>query len=234
MNEESDVVEGQGAGGATNSPVSPAKTIEGAPDQSQVLQKLQKDLELTRRELQGLQGRQDKETNEVQKAMGELKKRLDSGMSFDEAQKSIAADNEVAAEKAMIRRIAQKLDVLDESPSNTTGNSAPVASDKASALQQYNLDANDPDVAEAIRGKDGSELKLAVLEVALKRATKPVADVSASPTIQRRPTPPAGVDALTADYQKEMIAARGNKTAIVATRDKYKKLGVPVESVVFQ
>ncbi len=203
MNEESDVVEGQGAGGATNSPVSPAKTIEGAPDQSQVLQKLQKDLELTRRELQGLQGRQDKETNEVQRAMGELKKRLDSGMSFDEAQKSIAADNEVAAEKAMIRRIAQKLDVLDESPSNTTGNSVPVANDKASTLQQYNLDANDPDVAEAIRGKnDPTEVRLAALEVALKRATKPTPDASASPAVQGRPSPQSDTGAMISRLQQ--------------------------------
>ena len=74
--------------------------------------------------------------------------------------------------------------MLDESPSNTTGNSAPVASGKASALQQYNLDANDPDVAEAILGKDGSEFKLAALEVAYKRMTKPQPDISASPTIQ--------------------------------------------------
>ena len=234
MNEELEVGNGNGAGGATNSPVSPDKPIDGAPDQSQVLQKLQKDLELTRRELQGLQGRQDKETTEVQKFMGEVKKRMANGMSLEQAEQSITAEQQAAQKDDLLFKIARKVGVLDESPSNTTGNSVPVANDKASTLQQYNLDANDPDVAEAIRGKDGSDLKLAVLEVALKRATKPVADVSAAPTIQGRPTPPAGVDALTAEYQKEMIAARGNRTAIVETRQKYKKLGVPVDSVVFQ
>ena len=59
MNEESDVVEGQGAGGATNAPVSPAKTIEGAPDQSQGRLNIEKELGLLRCELRDLQGRQD-------------------------------------------------------------------------------------------------------------------------------------------------------------------------------
>lgn len=235
MNEQLEVGNGNGAGGATNSGVSPEKPIDGAPDQSQVLLKIQKDLELTRSELKGLQGRQDKETNEVQKFMGEVKKRMASGMSLEQAEQSITAEQTAAQKDDLLFKIARKVGVLDESPSNTAGNGSPVASDKASTLSMYNLDANDADVAEAIRGKsDPMELKLAALEVAYKRATKPVADVSASPSVQGRPTPPASVDALTADYQKEMIAARGNRTAIVETRQKYKKLGVPVDSVVFQ
>lgn len=234
MNEQLEVVEGAGAGN-TNSPVSPAKTIEGAPDQSQVLLKLQKDLELTRSELKGLQGRQDKETSEVQRFMGEVKKRMSQGMSLEQAEQSITAEQQAAQKDDLLFKIARKVGVLDESPSTPAGNGQPMANDKASTLQQYGLDANDADVAEAIRGKsDPLEIKLAALEVAYKRATKPVADVSASPAVQGRPSPPASVDALTAEYQKEMIAARGNRTAIVETRQKYKKLGVPVDSVVFQ
>lgn len=233
MSEELEVVEGQGAGGATNSPVSPAKTIDGAPNQSQELLEIRKQLELTRRELQGLQGRQDKEQNEVQRFMSEVKKRMASGMSLEDAEKSITAEQKASEKDELLFKIARKVGVLDEPSQNIAGNGVNVTIDRASTLQQYGLDANDSDVAEAIRGKSDLELKLAALEVAYKRATKPVADASASPAVNARPAPPANVESLTADYQKEMIAARGNKTAIIATREKYKKLGVPIESVVF-
>lgn len=219
MSEELEVVNGNGANGATNSNVSPAKTIDGAPDQSQVLLNIQKQLEQTRSELRGLQGRQDKETNDVQRAMGELKKRLDSGMSFDEAQKSIAADNEVAAEKALIRKIAEKVGVLDESPSTPAGNGQPMANDKASTLQQYGLDANDADVAEAIRGKsDPLEIKLAALEVAYKRATKPSPDASASTAVQGRPAPKSDTGAMIARLQELQKFPTQNKQEIATLK----------------
>jgi len=235
MSEELEVVEGQGAGGATNSPVSPAKTIDGAPDQSQGRLNIEKEIGLLRSELRGLQGRQDKEATEVQKFMGEVKKRMANGMSLDEAEQSITAEQQAAQKDDLLFKIARKVGVLDEPPSTPAGNGQPMASDAASTLQQYGLNANDPDVAEAIRGKTNPlELELAAAKVALKREKKPVADVSASTSVIGRPAPPAGVDALTADYQREMIAARGNRTAIVETRQKYKKLGVPVDSVVFQ
>jgi hypothetical protein len=166
--------------------------------------------------------------------MSEVKKRMASGMSLEQAEKSITAEQQAAQKDELLFKIAEKVGVLGEPSQNTAGNGGNVTIDRASTLQQYGLNANDPDVAEAIRGKsDPLELKLAALEVAYKRATKPVADASASPAVNARPAPPANVESLTADYQKEMIAARGNKTAIIATREKYKKLGVPIESVVF-
>ncbi len=235
MSEELEVGNGNGADGATNSNVSPAKPIDGAPDQAQVLLKIQKELEQTRNELRGLQGRQDKETSEVQRFMGEVKKRMANGMSLEQAEQSITAEQQAAQKDDLLFKIARKVGVLDESPSTPAGNGQPMAVDRASTLQQYGLDANDPDVAEAIRGKTNPlELELAAAKVALKREKKPVADVSASPSIPARPAPPAGVEQLTSEYQKEMIAARGNRTAIVELRQKYKKLGVPVDSVVFQ
>jgi len=187
MNEELEVGNGNGADGATNSNVSPAKPIDGAPDQSQVLLKIQKDLELTRSELKGLQGRQDKETSEVQRFMGEVKKRMASGMSLDEAEQSITAEKKASEKDELLFKIARKVGVLDEPPSPPAGNGQPMAKDVASTLQQYDLNANDPDVAEAIRGKtDPLELKLAALEVAYKRSTKPTPDVSASTSVQQR------------------------------------------------
>lgn len=236
MNEELEVGNGNGANGATNSDVSPAKPIEGAPDQSQVLLKIQKDLELTRSELKGLQGRQDKETNEVQRFMGEVKKRMASGMSLEDAEKSITAEQQAAQKDDLLFKIARKVGVLDESPSNIAGNDTPVANDKASTLKQYNLDANDPDVAEAIRGEtDPLKVKLAALEVAYKRATKPVADASAAVSVVGRPTPPIGVEENTKKYVEEIKAASGKGSQFGnAIKDKYRNLGVPVDEITFK
>lgn len=219
MNEELEVGKGDGAGENTNSNVSPKNPIESQPDQSQVLLKLQKDLELTRSELKGLQGRQDKETNEVQKFMGEVKKRMASGMSLEQAEQSITAEQQAAQKDDLLFKIARKVGVLDELPSNTAGNGSPVANDTASTLQQYNLDANDADVAEAIRGKsDPVELKLAALEVAYKRLTKPTPDASASTAVQSRPAPKSDTGALIARLQELQKFPTQNKQEIAAIK----------------
>jgi len=219
MSEELEVGNGNGADGATNSNVSPAKPIDGAPDQSQVLLKIQKDLELTRSELKGLQGRQDKETSEIQRFMGEVKKRMANGMSLEQAEQSITAEQQAAQKDDLLFKIARKVGVLDESPSNTTGNSVPVANDKASTLQQYGLDANDADVAEAIRGKsDPLEIKLAALEVAYKRATKPSPDASASTAVQGRPAPKSDTGAMIARLQELQKFPTQNKQEIATLK----------------
>lgn len=219
MSEELEVVNGNGAGGATNSPVSPKETIDGALNQSQVLLDIQKQLEQTRNELRGLQGRQDKETNEVQRFMGEVKKRMADGMSLDEAEKSITAEQQAAQKDDLLFKIARKVGVLDESPSTPAGNGSPMAVDAASTLQQYGLNANDPDVAQAIQGKSDLELKLATLEVAYKRATKPTPDVSASPAVQQgRPTPQSNTGVLIDRLQQLQKFPTQNKSEIAAIK----------------
>jgi len=219
MSEELEVVEGQGAGGATNSPVSPAKTIDGAPDQSQGRLNIEKEIGLLRSELRGLQGRQDKEATEVQKFMGEVKKRMANGMSLDEAEQSITAEQQAAQKDDLLFKIARKVGVLDEPPSTPAGNGQPMASDAASTLQQYGLNANDPDVAEAIRGKsDPLEIKLAALEVAYKRATKPSPDASASTAVQGRPAPKSDTGAMIARLQELQKFPTQNKQEIATLK----------------
>ena len=61
MSEELEVGNGNGAGGNTNSNVSPKNPIDSTPDQSQERLNIEKEIGLLRSELRGLQGRQDKE-----------------------------------------------------------------------------------------------------------------------------------------------------------------------------
>ena len=47
------------------------------------------------------------------------------------------------------------------------------------------------------------------------------------------PAPPGDVESLTKDYYKDMLAARGDAATVRSTKEKYRKLGVPVDQVVF-
>jgi len=219
-----------GAEGTTTPPVS--KSIDGAPQQSQELLEIKKALELTRSELKGLQSRQDKEQNEVQRFMGEVKKRMAKGMSLEEAEQAVAADSQAAAEKDLLHKIAQKVGVLD-SPSTPApaGNGQGQTVDVASTLSLYGLNENDPDVAAALASERDTEK--AALKVALKRAKQPQADASASTSVQGKPPNPSTVEELTKQYQKDMLGNRGNKSALIAIKEKARKDGVPVDSIVF-
>ena len=234
MTDELEVGNPSGAA-VTNQPVSSTKPIDGTPQQSQEFLEIKKQLELTRKELQGLQGRQDKEQNEVQRFMGEVKKRMAAGQSLEEAEKSIVAEQKNAEREELIFKIAQKVGVLDTPAQSPAGNGTQVPSEKAMTLQSYGLNENDPDVAENLSGKNltGLELKLAAAEIALKRKNQPTPDVSASPAAVGNPPAPKDLKSMTEDYKKKIIAARGNKALGKQIQDEFRKQGGDPGSVGF-
>ena len=220
----------------TNSQVSAKQPIEGAPQQSQELLEIKKALELTRSELKGLQSRQDKETNEVQRFMGEVKKRMAKGMSLEEAEQAVVADEQAAKKDDLLFKIAQKVGVLDSPSDKPAGNGQTPTFDVASTLSKYELEANDPEVIERIlRGnfKTPEDAELAALRLAYQRAKPNQPSPSAAPTQVGKPIAPAGLDELTKQYQKDMLAARGNRTKLSDLREEYKKKGVDVYNVDF-
>lgn len=226
MDDTQDV--GTGAEGTTTPPVS--KPIEGAPQQSQELLEIKKALELTRSELKGLQSRQDKEQNEVQRFMGEVKKRMAKGMSLEEAEQAVTAENNAAQKDELLYKIAQKVGVLD-SPSTPApaGNGQGQTVDVASTLSQYGLNENDPDVAAALMSE--KDVEKAALRVAFKRAKQPPPDASASASVQGKPPSPASNEQLQAEYIQKIRAARGQRREIKALQEEYSKKGVDIYTV---
>lgn len=231
MDENLDVE--NGANGTTTPPVS--QSIESAPNSTQELLEFKKSLALMRKELQGLQGRQDKETNEVQRFMGEVKKRMADGMSLEQAELSITAERKASEKDELLFKIARKVGVLDESPSSTTGNGQPMAFDKASALSQYGLDENDPDVASAFSGVNISsalELENVALKAALKKANKPNPDPSAAPAAISQPSRADNNDALKRAYDAELKelakVGRPSPALISDLKSKYRRKGLEV------
>ena len=197
MDETQDV--GIGAEGTTTPPVS--KPIESAPQQSQELLEIKKALELTRSELKGLQSRQDKEQNEVQRFMGEVKKRMAKGMSLEEAEQAVTAENQAAQKDELLYKIAQKVGVLD-SPSTPApaGNGQGQTVDVASTLSKYGLNENDPDVAAELASE--RDVEKAALRVALKRSKQPTPDASASSSVTGNAPPVSNDGELVAELQK--------------------------------
>jgi len=222
----------EGAGG-NQPPVSQAqgKSIAGQPQSSQELLELRKIVERQEKELRGLQSRQDKEKNETQRFMDEIKAHVASGKSLDEAEKIVYADREAAEDKALLRRIAQKLELDNSSPS-VAGNNAQATDEAAQVFTKYKVDMNDPGAVDFLSLK-GAELKAAVADYAFTKSQQPTLDSSAATSLGSSPAPKAGMEAETQKYIKEMLAAQGNKILGKSIKEKYRKAGVPVDNVQF-
>jgi hypothetical protein len=229
----------EGAGG-NQPPVSRGteQPIAGAPQSSQEFLDLKKRLDLTEKELRGLQSRQDKDKNETQRFMDEVKQQMASGKSFEEAEKAVTESRKAQEKDDLLYKIAQKVGVLGESsPTQATGNGASVTNDVAQVLSKAKLDANDAQVIDLIKnyGNDPVEFAMRVGEHKARMANSPQPSAASSPALQSAPpqSGPPSVEKLTGDYQKEMLAARGNKALAKGIVDKYRKMGVPTERVTF-
>jgi hypothetical protein len=222
----------EGAGG-NQPPVSQDKgnSIAGAPQSSQEFLALAKKLELVESNLKGLQSRQDKGQNETQRFMEEIKAHVAKGLSLDEAQEAVSADREKAVKDQLLYKIAAKLG-LDDSLPNTAGNSENATDEVAKVLREYEVNENDPMAVKFIALK-GAELKAAVADYAFKKSKVQPLDSSAASSMQGGAVAKESVQREAQKYIDEVLAARGNKSLIKGIKDKYRKAGVPVDSVNF-
>jgi hypothetical protein len=169
---------------------------------SQEFLELKRIIETQGRELKGLQSRQDKEKNEVQRFMDEVKGNMAKGMTLEQAENAVNESRKVDEEKQLLRRIAQKLGLDDSSPTQNAGNGATVTNDTEVVLSQYQLSANDPEVITKLN-LQGSEFKAAIADLAYRRATKQPPSAAESATIVgSAATGRINVDALNSELQQ--------------------------------
>ena len=156
------------------------------------------------------------------------------GISKEAALGVVKQQDEEAETKAYIREIRETLKSGALPTSATSGNGVPSGGKVAEVVKEFGLDENDAEVIDVYRRySNPDEQEKAVLRLAASRARKENPSVSASPTIQGRPNAPAGIEQLTKEYQKNMIAAAGNKARIKELKEAARKAGVPVDSIVF-
>lgn len=235
------------ADGNSESPNSPASTGDVQPSSETVnipkteWESIQKTIKRLDDETRSNKDRAVKRTNE---RLDEFEEKFQStfdrvyalmqehGITKESALTVVKQQDEDAETKRMIRELYNKGGAL---PTNSTsGNVAASGGKVAEVVKEFGLDENDAEVVDVYRRySNPDEQEKAVLRLAASRARKDSPSVSASPTIQGRPNAPAGIEQLTKEYQKNMIAAAGNKALVKSLKDKARKDGVPVDSIVF-
>lgn len=214
-------------------PVSPeqGKSIDGKPQSSQEFLELKQGYARLEKELKGLQSRQDKSTNEVQRFMEDVKGQMAKGLSLDEAEQAVHANRKAAEKDELLYQIATKLGI-GNSPQSVTGNNQKAADEAASVFSEYNVDPNDPEAIPLLELR-GTDLVKAVSKLAIKRAKQSTPDSSEAPSLSSGAPKPPGLSGLTQQYQSDMIAARGKPSLLKDIKEKARKAGVPVDSIAF-
>lgn len=157
------------------------KSIDGKPQSSQELLELKQGYARLEKELKGLQSRQDKSTNEVQRFMEDVKGQMAKGLSLDEAEQAVHANRKAAQKDDLLNQIAAKLGI-GNSPQNATGTSANAADEAVSVFSEYSVDPNDPEAIPLLELR-GTDLVKAVSKLAIKRAKQSTPDSSEAPSI---------------------------------------------------
>jgi len=182
-----------------------------------------------------LQGDKDRGVNATRKEVADLKRQI----AEVEKLRGTGLDPEQAIEEFAfredIREIKERLNTLNEVPAQPAGNGPIGVAEATRLVTKYGVDPKEPDVAAALNSGGDVEGKLAKLAFAKINAPSPTP--AQQPVVQGRPVPPPDVEQQTQEYMKEMKATQGKSggpSAARAIREKYKKLGVPVDSVVFE
>lgn len=240
MTDNPNVDPAQGTGADGDQPeVSPnaGKSIDGKAQLPQEFLELGKRLDLVTRELKGLQSRQDKERNEVQRFMDDLKANVARGMSLEEAERAVTESRKASEKDDLLFKIAAKVGVLDPPSAQPAGNGASATAEVNKIIEELNLDVRDADVNRLIREYGDNPVAFAMRagSHAATLTSRPAPSPSVAPAMTGGPAHEKSVEALTSDYRKDMLAApRGNRKALLEIKEKYRSLGVPVDNVIFE
>jgi hypothetical protein len=160
---------------------------------------------------------------------------------LEEQIKSLAKSLGVTDPEAVAK--AQRDYVLDEvvrerlAPVSDSGKPVQTPRVEVTAIaSQFGLSLNDPQVIAALQ-PEMSELQatIALGKVALAKAKTPSPNPAQLPSTpaDTTPPPPVNVNELVGKYKAEMLKNRGNKSTMLAIKEKYRALGTPVDNVDF-
>lgn len=168
-------VDDAGAGGTTNPPVS-QPPVEGAVKLSDLVgtvrQVLSEELKPIKGDISGLYSRQDKQGNAFREFMDEYKQQKANGLPDKEAEDAaerVLADRDRQTKRdQIIDKLAEQ--VLGSSSTQTAGNGASGAVDKAKVVADFGLSETDADVVKLMREKNGVEFATEIGKMALNRS----------------------------------------------------------------
>lgn len=224
--------------GSDQTPVSQKKdgSIAGAPQSSQELLELRQNQIRLEKELKGLQSRQDKNQNEVQRFMEEVKGHVAKGKTLEEAEQLVHQSREAEKKDQLLYQIAERLGVGNSSQTPVAGNNSDATDEAARVLADLELNPNDPEVT-ALFALKGVEFAKEAGKLAVRKAKQSPPDPSEATALQGgSPAPKPGVVQATEEYKKEMLSAprgRSGDAQRALAKEKARKAGVPVESITF-
>lgn len=199
-------------------PVSPEQgtSIDGKQQSSQEFLELKQGYARLEKELKGLQSRQDKSTNEVQRFMEDVKGQMAKGLSLDEAEQAVHANRKAAEKDELLYQIASKLGI-GNSPQTVTGNNTNAADEAVSVFSEYNVDPNDPEAIPLLDLR-GTDLVKAVSKLAIKRAKQSTTDSSEAPSLTGGPARVMNDDEKISKLSELQKSPTKNREAIKADR----------------
>ena len=189
---------------------------------------LQKRIDELEKLYNGIKKSEDKINDRVEKRVSELTSQIGRIVDLAKAGKS---ESEIE-ERLLLDQILQERKGRQASSTESEGTEKGGQGrvDVQEIAKQLNLDMNDKDIAGAV---DSGNL-VNVMKVAMSKATAPSASVEDNaPLLGGGGSREKSVEAQLADYKKEMLAARGNKSLGKGIMEKYRKMGVPIERVIF-
>ena len=194
---------------------------------------LKTELETLKKELRGLQSRQDKGTSEISEILAEFKKQQKSGLNEIDAE--LAAVNAIENRKKVARR-DQALDLLieklnlNEVSEQLTGSKSNGTDDYAKVIKEFGANATDPDILLMLR-ESKNPTELAIKLGKRTQSPPPTQSQAAASVGQSVPTPDG--NALIGEYTRQMQANRGKPSEIRRIKAEYAQKGVPVDQVAF-
>ena len=221
--------------GTPNQQGSDSKGSEEAAKLSLVLESLTKRLDEIDGRTKALQGEKDrgvnktrKEVEQLKQQMAEIEKLKKAGYGEDEAFEELSFRKEISDVKEALKSFGSV-------QTQTAGNGESAGVDVAKVFGERGLDLKDPQVALEANKKYASpqEAELAAYKLRDRLAATPTHNPAQDVSIVGKQTSPQTVDALTKQYQSDMIANRGNPDALRKVKEQAVKNGVPVDSVSF-
>jgi hypothetical protein len=221
--------------GTPNPQGSDSDSSKEAAKLSSVLDSFAKKLEEIDGRTKALQGDKDRGVNKTRKEVEQLKQQMaeierlkKAGFGEDEAFEELSFRQELSEVKEALKNFGS-------ARTQTAGNGEGEGVDVAKVFGERGLDLKDPQVALEVSKKYGSpaEAELAAYKLRDRLAANPTHNPAQDVAIVGKQPSPQSVDALTKQYQLDMIAARGKPDAIRQIKENARKNGVPVDSVTF-
>jgi len=190
------------------------KSIEDVTD----VKKLVSELETVKKELRGLQGRQDKSEKTYQPLLVEYEKQKAKGLSNDEAmeaaQSTMDRRDKAQKQEALLEQIAQKLG-LDSTSPLVQGSTKGIAADYEKVIKAHGLDSNDAEVIALMRESGNAiDFSINASKLAVRKQNAPMPNQAQSPSKVFEPQPTPNQAALENEIASLLKTPTANKKRI--------------------